>query len=196
MTLSAPATSARELSRRTPIVPNAVVGMLIFVVTEVMFFAGLISAHTIAKSNLPMGWPPPGQPRLPLESTALNTLALLASGALVSWAGQQFRKDPALARRPLSLGLSLGAFFVVAQGMEWIGLIREGLTLTSSTHGSFFYLIVGAHALHALCAILFLLVVLARLLRSELEASTFASARVLWLFVVCVWPVLYWKVYL
>ena len=47
----------------------------------------------------------------------------------------------------------LGAFFVLFQGVEWVALLREGLTLTSSTHGAFFYLIIGTHALHAVVAL-------------------------------------------
>ena len=53
-------------SRRRRIAPNGVIGMLIFVGTEVMFFAGLMSAFTIAKTTAIGGWPPPGQPRLPI----------------------------------------------------------------------------------------------------------------------------------
>lgn len=170
--------------------------MLIFVITEVMFFAGLVSAHTIAKSSMPLAWPPPGQPRLPIEATAWNTLLLLTSGLLVAGAGSRFAKSPSEAKAPLLLGLLLGGAFVTFQGAEWIGLIREGLTLTSSTHGSFFYLIIGAHALHAVCALCLLGFVLFRLTCGRLERGTFAAARVFWFFVVGVWPVLYWKVYL
>ena len=43
------------------------VGMLVFIFTEAMFFAGLISAHTIVKSQVAgQLWPPYGQPRLPV----------------------------------------------------------------------------------------------------------------------------------
>ena len=48
-----------------------------------------------------------------------------------------------------TLVMLLGAFFVVFQGAEWLALIGQGLTLTSSALGSFFYLIVGSHGLHA-----------------------------------------------
>ena len=51
-------------ARRAPVLPNGVLGMLIFVATEIMFFSGLISAFVIGKSNAIGGWPPPGQPRL------------------------------------------------------------------------------------------------------------------------------------
>ena len=53
-------------SGRQPIVASGVMGMLMFVMTEVMLFAGLISAFSIARSSAIL-WPPPGQPRLPLE---------------------------------------------------------------------------------------------------------------------------------
>ncbi len=196
------ATSARRspLGRREPAVPSSVLGMIVFVFTEVMFFAGLISAHTIAESSAPMGWPPPDQ-RLPWEETAVNTAALLLSGALVVWAGRAHRRwlarsgDARDALPPLALGIFLAAFFVFAQGAEWVALLREGLTLTSSTHGSFFYLIVGAHALHAVAAIAALLWALVALVRQRLTSAAFTTVQVFWLFVVAVWPVLYAKVY-
>src|SRR5262249_35210924 len=62
--------------RPRPALPSAVLGMLIFVSTEVMLFAGLVSAFLILRATAAGSWPPPGQPRLPLEETALNTAAL------------------------------------------------------------------------------------------------------------------------
>ena len=195
-TLSASPLGAGPTRRSPPAVSNAVLGMLIFVATEVMFFAGLISAHTIARANLPMAWPPPGQPRLPIEATAFNTLALLASGVCVYVAGRRYRSEKRKAEAPLLFGLLLGAIFVIFQGSEWVSLVREGLTLTSSTHGSFFYLIVGAHALHAAVALGLLAAALFRVSSQRGSSELFFAARVFWMFVVGVWPVLYWKVYL
>jgi len=182
--------------RPAPLVPNAVLGMLIFIFTEAMLFAGLISAHTITKASSAVGWPPPGQPRLPVENTAVNTAALLLSGVLVFFAQRRFRRDRAAAFVPLGLGIALGACFVAFQGVEWVGLIREGLTLTSSTHGAFFYLIVGIHALHALAALLALGWAAAKLRRTVLPPSTLAATALFWYFVVGVWPVIYLRVYL
>jgi len=66
--------------------------MLVFIVTEVMFFSGFISAFTISKGNTAMGmWPPPGQPLLPAAATAVNTGVLLLSGALLFIAYRRFR---------------------------------------------------------------------------------------------------------
>jgi cytochrome c oxidase subunit 3 len=177
-------------------VPNAVLGMAIFIFTEVMLFAGLISAHTVTRASSAVGWPPPGQPRLPAEDTAVNTAALLLSGVVVYFAQRRFRRDRASAFAPLAVAIGLGAFFVGFQGVEWVQLIREGLTLTSSAHGAFFYLIVGLHALHAVVALLALGWAGWRLRRGVLPPSAFTAAALFWYFVVGVWPVIYLRVYL
>ena len=92
--------------------------------------------------------------------------------------------------------MALGAFFVLFQGWEWVQLLGEGLTLQSSSLGSFFYLIVGMHALHAVAALLVLFWVASRLRQGFLASSQLATAEVFWYFVVGVWPVLYLVVYL
>jgi heme/copper-type cytochrome/quinol oxidase subunit 3 len=180
--------------RREPLVPSGVMGMLIFVFTEVMLFAGLISAFTIIRSSAVV-WPPPGQPRLPFEATAFNTAVLLLSGVALQWARRRFDRSRASARTPLAAAIALGAFFVVVQGAEWVAMIGQGLTITSSTLGSFFYLIVGVHGLHALAALVLLGVTFARLQRGWLASSQLGTAEVLWYFVVAVWPVLWLVVY-
>lgn len=183
-------------ARRAPILPNGVLGMLIFVASEVMFFSGLISAFVIGKSNAIGGWPPPGQPRLPVEETALNTAALLASGVVLYFANRAFLKGSANTRRLLLISIALGGFFVVFQGAEWVALIREGLTVTSGQLGGFFYLLVGAHALHVAAGFFVLLYTYRRLARNDLDRFTFWPAQIFWYFVVGVWPILYWQVYL
>lgn len=177
-----------------PIVPSAVLGMLLFLFTELMLFAGLISAHSIARGSA-LIWPPPGQPRLPFEETALNTAALLLSGVLLVVAQRAYRRERKSAQPWLTATIALGAFFVAFQGAEWSALIQEGLTLSSSTHGAFFYLIIGIHGLHAVAALLVLGMNWLRLQRGALAQSSFAAGQAFWYFVVGVWPILYWRVY-
>jgi len=181
---------------RTPqLIPSSVLGTLLFVVVEIMLFAGFISAFSIVKASA-IVWPPPDQPRLPLEATALNTAALLASGVLLFLARRTFRKNPVAARKPLLASMALGAFFVIFQGVEWVKLIQAGLTLTSSNLGSFFYTIIGVHALHAVAALILLAYAWWQLQQGRLRSSLLAAAEVFWYFVVGVWPVLYMVVYL
>jgi heme/copper-type cytochrome/quinol oxidase subunit 3 len=169
--------------------------MLIFVCMEIMLFAGFVSAFTIMRASV-LVWPPPNQPRLPAAETAFNTGLLLTSGVALLLARRAFRRAPARARRPLGAALALGAAFVLLQGREWAGLLGQGLTLTSSALGSFFYLIVGMHALHAVVALGVLAWAWRRLGRGGLPSSTLAAAEIFWYFVVGVWPILYWRVYL
>jgi cytochrome c oxidase subunit III len=194
--------SAGHVGRRAPVVPNGVLGMAIFVVVEIMFFAGLISAYLITRaSTLPVLWPPPSQPRLPVEVTGANSV-LLASGVLMTLAALAFRSTQAPAPpgrgalRYAAGAFALGALFLGVQGWEWVRLIAEGLTLTTSVHGSFFYVIVGIHALHVIGALGGLGWVVLRLKRGVATQTDLAAMQVLWTFVVLVWPVLYVMVYL
>jgi heme/copper-type cytochrome/quinol oxidase subunit 3 len=186
-----------EPSPRPQMISNGVLGMLIFIFTEVMFFAGLISAHSIVRSQAAgQMWPPFGQPRLPVEETAINTAALLVSGMILVFTWFAFRREPSNARIPLLLAIMLGTFFVGFQGVEWVALLGQGLTIQSSTYGGFFYLIVGAHAIHALAALIALGWAWAKLDKAQLTSTQLATVSAFWYFVVLLWPLLYLKVYL
>jgi cytochrome c oxidase subunit 3 len=181
--------------RPLPPIPSAVLGMSLFVFSETMLFAGLMSAFAIARAGSLLGWPPPGQPRLPAEETAINTAALLASGGVLWLAGRAHRQEQRRAAAPMLTALTLAAFFVLFQGWEWTQLLAEGMTLTSSQQGSFFYLIIGIHGLHCVAAITALAWAYRRLTTGVLAASTFQAVRVFWYFVVGLWPMIYWRVY-
>ncbi len=182
--------------RRQPLLPNGVMGMLIFITAEIMFFAGMLSAFTIVRAtNLPASWPPPGQPMLPASATAVNTGALLLSGLALFFAHRAFGKDAKIAKAALGASLALGVAFVALQGMEWASLLGQGLTMTSSTLGSFFYLIIGTHAAHALIAIALLAWAFIKLRAGTLQPNVFYTCQAFWYFVVGMWPVIYARVY-
>lgn len=182
-------------TNRRELVPSAVLAMLIFVITELMFFAGFISAFTIMRGSAVI-WPPPGQPRLPVGETAFNSALLLASGVILFAGSRRFRTRPDELRRVLLAAIVLGGAFVGLQGREWLQLLAEGLTMNSSALGSFFYLIVGLHGLHAVVALGVLFHLWRRMGRASVPRPTLAAAEIFWYFVVGVWPVLYWRVYL
>ncbi len=186
--------------RRTPAVPSAVMAVLILVLMEAMFFGGLISAFIIVKAGIKPGmWPPPWQPRLPIEVTGVNTAVLIASGVLLTLAASRFRSAPqgaAAARTQMLLAMLLGALFVAVQGFEWARMLGEGLTLSTSNHGAFFYVIVGCHALHVVGGLLALVWAFLRLRRSTLNAGQMTAVQIFWTFVVALWPLLYTLVYL
>ncbi len=177
-------------------VPSATLAVVLFVCCEVMFFAGLISAHTIDRAMVPV-WPPLDQPRLPIESTAFNTLVLLASGALAVVAGRKAeRGDYTGAWRPMVAAFVAGLAFVGLQGVEWVQLLNQGLSLRASAYGGFFYLVVGAHALHAMAGLIAYGAALRGVALGTASQDQLLATRVYWMFVVALWPILYWRVYL
>lgn len=183
---------------RRKLVEDSVLGMALFLMAEAMMFAGLISAFQIVKNGVSGGlWPPPGQPRLPVWETAINTSALLASGIVLYLAVKVFREQGAMAaKRKLLIAIVLGGFFVLVQGAEWGMLLGQGLTMQSSQMGGFFYLMVGIHALHAIAALYGLIFAYRRLGEAKLTGEVLAAVALFWYFVVGVWPVLYWQIYL
>lgn len=196
MAEGATVTRLPERTKRPPVISSAVLGTLFFIVAEVMFFSGAISAFTISRSGaLPGTWPMPGQPRLPAEATMLNTALLLLSGIVLVVAHRLYRKQNPIAHWVTLCAWALGAGFVGLQGVEWAGLLSQGLTLTSSPLGSFFYLIVGSHAVHAVVALIALGVAWLQMARNKLAPGLFFGAQTFWYFVVLLWPIIYLRVY-
>ena len=189
--------SGQPIVNRTP-VSSGVLGMLIFMVTEAMFFAGLVSAYLVIRAGIEE-WPPWGQPRLPVVATAFNTVVLLASGFIMAHSRACFKNNElALGRRWLGISILLGAFFLVFQGYEWIQLLKFGFTLSSSVYGGLFYLLIGAHGFHVMGALAILIYAWYRIKTQEnlITPEGLFPFQLLWYFVVCVWPVLYVLVYL
>lgn len=174
--------------------------MLLFIGADIMFFTGLIGAFIIFRFGSET-WPPPGQPRLPVAVTGINTAILLISGITMI---QTWRKLPESNRHKIIKGLSitgvLGTVFLLVQGIEWLRLLEFGLTMASGVYGATFYVIIGCHALHVLGAVVWLMVVL---LKGIFDHDYFGNRNIsvkligmYWLLVVALWPVLYGLVYL
>ncbi len=183
---------------RSTAVSSPVLGMLIFLGAEAMFFAGLVSAFIVLRSSAGP-WPPPDQPRLPIEITAVNTLVLLLSALTMrqAVAARRAGRRSQLARW-LALTAVLGATFLAVQGVEWFRLVRHGLQVGRGVYGSLFVAVIGTHALHVLGGVLvvFATALAAHRLRPILREDLILPGALYWWFVVGVWPVLYVLVYL
>ena len=195
--LVAPEIPANSNAERRQLVSSSIFATVIMIMTEVMFFAALISAYMIIRSGAEE-WPPWGQPRLPVFATAINSLTLLASAFCLHRSVKVFSSQASHSKQLLALAIALGIVFVSVQGYEWVQLISFGLTITSSTYGGVFYLIIGAHGLHVIGGLLALLACLRRLnsTSQQLTIDNLRAAQIFWYFVVGVWPILYTLVYL
>jgi heme/copper-type cytochrome/quinol oxidase subunit 3 len=178
---------------------NARLGMLIFLGAETMFFAGLVGAFLVYRTANET-WPPMSMPRLPAEVTGINTLILLYSAATMWRASRAIRvgQQQELTRMLLHTAI-LGVVFLSVQGYEWVKLIGYGLTLSSGVYGATFYMLIGCHALHVFGAVVWLFSVWLRATQQRYTATRRTGVvlcGMYWLYVVSLWPVLYWLVYL
>ncbi len=185
------------VGREREAVSSGVLGMTLFLFTEFMLFAGLISAFLVLRAQAPV-WPPAGQPRLPVAVTGANTLVLLLSGWTMVRAVGALRQGSAASVRWLQGTAALGLLFLLIQGTEWARLVGFGLTGKSSVYGATFYALVGIHGLHVAAAVVVLFANLARTMRGRYTAAAhdgLTLCRMYWIFVVAVWPILYLLLY-
>lgn len=182
-----------------PVVPNAHLGMAAVIVAELMLFGGLIGAYLVFRLQV-TEWPPGGLPRLPIGVTTLNTGVLVASAVAVRRALGFLRHGLSdRAGRTMMLATGLGVLFLAVQGLEWVRLVRHGLTLGSGVYGGVFYLLIGCHATHVLVAVLVLAAVTTAVLRSWISPDrpvVVEACAAYWYFVTGLWLVLFPLVYL
>ena len=204
-----------QTSPRTPASrPNLVsVGTIIWLSSELMFFAALFAMYfTIRSVDKGQGLPWPGA-HLDIRLSTINTLVLLASsvtcqmGVFAVERGQIKRTRSIF--HPMSWGLRewyvlsflMGLYFVLGQGYEYLDLIRsQGLTLSSSAYGSVFYIPTGFHGLHVIGGLVAFIFLLGRTYAAKrLTHETQVSAIVVsyyWHFVDVVWIGLFTTIYL
>jgi cytochrome c oxidase subunit 3 len=193
--------------------PNLVsVGTIVWLSSELMFFAALFAMYfTIRSVDKGEGLRWPGA-HLDLRLGSINTTVLLLSsvtcqlGVFAVERGQirragrigQFWKWGL--REWYVLSFLMGLYFVLGQGYEYLGLIHDGLTLSSSAYGSVFYIPTGFHGLHVtggLVAFLFMLgrTYAAKTFTHEQQVSAIVVSYY-WHFVDVVWIGLFTTIYL
>ena len=193
--------------------PNLVsVGTIIWLSSELMFFAALFAMYFTIRSvdkGLNQPWP---QAHLDLTLASINTTVLLLSsvtcqlGVFAVERGQIRRSGSVfnVARWGLRewyvLTFFMGLYFVLGQGYEYLALIRDGVTLQSSNYGSVFFIATGFHGLHVtggLFAFIFLLgrTYAAKRFTHEQQVSAIVVSYY-WHFVDVVWIGLFTTIYL
>jgi heme/copper-type cytochrome/quinol oxidase subunit 3 len=182
-----------------PAVSNARIAIVMLMVAETMLFTTLIGGYVVLR-GAGGAWPPPGQPRLPLAVTWVNTFVLLAS-CWTMWRARRALKAGEASKLRFSLAETalLGSTFLAIQGTEWVQLVSFGMTMSASVYGATFYLLVGLHGIHVLAAVVWLLVVVARFRGDRFTLKRAAPAdlcAIYWFYVCGLWAVLFPLVYL
>lgn len=176
-------------------------GMILFIVSEVMFFFAFFWAFFwAARSPTPeIGsvWPPKGIDVLNAwEVPFLNTLILLSSGASVTWAHHAIvvgDRDQAIRALLITVGLAIA--FTALQAFEYV---NATFTISDSVYGSTFFMATGFHGFHVFIGTCFLTVCLFRLIANHFTRTHhfgFEAAAWYWHFVDVVWLFLFVSIY-
>lgn len=176
-------------------------GVLLFIISEVMFFFAFFWAffHSSFNPSPAIGgvWPPAFIVTLdPWKIPLLNTIILLSSGATVTWAHHAIvmgsKKEASLA---LTITILLAAVFTGFQGYEYVS---APFTISDGIYGSTFYMATGFHGFHVFIGTCFLAVCLIRLSLNHFTREHhfgFEAAAWYWHFVDVVWLFLFITIY-
>ncbi|MBO1750589.1 heme-copper oxidase subunit III [Actinotalea sp. BY-33] len=208
-TATAASTSRPHLSVNRP---NPVsVGTIVWLASELMFFAGLFAMYFTIRSTVPEIWAEETA-KLNLTFAAVNTTILVLSSITCQmgvWAAERFQ--PARTggllqftrwgmNEWMTMTFVMGAIFIGGQVFEYAELVEHGLTIASSPYGSVFYLTTGFHGLHVIGGLIAFLFLLGRSFAAKRfghhEATTAIVTSYYWHFVDVVWIALFAAIYL
>jgi cytochrome c oxidase subunit III len=186
-------------------ISNPVLGMLLFISSEVMFFAGLFAAYFSARAN-DQPWPPKAEfdhshALNPIGLILLATLILISSSftcQLAVWAIR--RNDRTAFLRNLAATFLLGIVFLLLQAYDYSILFGEGLTLAGAgPFGTTYFTLTGFHGAHVFGGVIMLGVMLYRGSAGQFSArhhDAVEAASLYWHFVDIVWIILFSVLYL
>ena len=174
-------------------------GAIVLILSEVVLFGILFTFYFWSRAHT-AGFVPHQILEMEMLPIYLNTAVLISSGVTVEVAKWRLKKDDMKGFRIwMGITVLLGAAFVAGQVNEYVHLMHEKLTPTSSVYGTAFYSLTGVHGLHVVAGI----VVLATLLglsftgfvRKE-RLSGMEGAFLYWHFVDLIWIFVFSFVYL
>jgi cytochrome c oxidase subunit 3 len=176
-------------------------GMLLFIVSEIMFFFAFFWAffHSSFNPSPAIGgvWPPAFITILdPWKVPLLNTVILLTSGATITWGhhaivwGSKYQAIVALLAT-----VFLAIIFTALQGFEYV---TAPFSISDSVYGSTFYMATGFHGFHVFVGTCFIAVCTVRLYVNHFTREHhfgFEAAAWYWHFVDVVWLFLFVTIY-
>jgi cytochrome c oxidase subunit 3 len=192
-------TTAGHAARRG--ISNPVLGMLLFITSEVMFFSGLFAAYFATRAaNQP--WPPGEFEGIldPLSLILLATLILVASSFTCQFAVWSIRRgDRRGFIRNITVTFVLGIIFLGLQAYDYALLFSEGLTMGSGPFGTTYFTLTGFHGAHVFGGVLMLGVILYRGMLGQFSShhhDAVEAVSLYWHFVDVVWILLFSILYL
>ena len=195
----------REPTPEYPAIKPGMMGMYIFLASEVMFFGSLFAMYfyMVGSHNT---WPPAAPSSTPEYYVSwwpipfVNTIVLLSSGVTCHFALEALSRDNR--RRFFVLMITtivLGLGFEFGQLYEFINAFHRGLNLTANTFASAFFTMTGFHGAHVLGGLVLLTLILYRAARGQFSSRNHvgpAAVTLYWHFVDVVWIFLFGILYL
>ncbi|TMF72899.1 MAG: heme-copper oxidase subunit III [Chloroflexi bacterium] len=195
----------REPTPEYPAIKPGMMGMYIFLASEVMFFGSLFAMYfyMVGSHNT---WPPAAPSSTPEYYVSwwpipfVNTIVLLSSGVTCHFALEALSRDNR--RRFFVLMITtivLGLGFEFGQLYEFINAFSRGLNLTANTFASAFFTMTGFHGAHVLGGLVLLTLILYRAARGQFSSRNHvgpAAVTLYWHFVDVVWIFLFGILYL
>jgi len=178
-------------------------GMILFIVSEVMFFFGFFWAyfHFSLSPSIEIGclWPPYGiQVFNYLHVPLYNTFVLLLSGVCITWCHNNIisiEKDFEANIITLVVTILLAIHFTYYQVIEYI---EASFNISDSVYGSIFFMATGFHGFHVILGTFFLIICFIRLWKGHFGRKHHLGLEFAiwyWHFVDVVWLFLYVCVY-
>nr|AFI23544.1 cytochrome c oxidase subunit III [Peloridora minuta] len=176
-------------------------GMIMFIISEVMFFISFFWAyfHTSLSPSMEIGlnWPPSSIiPFNPMSMPLLNTMILLCSGMTITWSHYcMVNNNMKNSQKTTLMTLLLGLYFSSIQTYEYL---QAPFSISDSIYGSTFFVMTGFHGIHVFIGTCFIGVEWMRTLKnqfSKVRHLGIEMAAWYWHFVDVVWLFLFIAIY-
>ena len=183
-------------ANRSSRVEPQLLGMLLFIISEVMVFGAFFTAYFFIRVVGSVPWPAEGT-ELPKLIAGMNTAILLSSSITVHWALESAKRGN---RFGLQAGILttflLGCTFLFIQINEYVHI---GFAPQDHAQGSIFYGLTGLHGAHVTIGLMLLMFVTIRSFRGHFSAESYRGMEIpgiYWHFVDVMWIVVYFTVYI
>src|SRR2546423_3541973 len=184
-TLEARPVSAAAAPRETARIPLLVVGIVLFIGSELMFFSGLFGTYYTLRAQA-ASWAPPD---IKVDAIRLvATVILLSSSGTMQLASHRIKQGRTSSMKLwIVVTFLMGAAFLGFETHEWM---TEPFGIDTNAYGSMFFTLTGFHGLHVFAGLMIMLVVLGRAAAGAYSAEEHPGIEVLtyyWHFVDVVW---------
>jgi cytochrome c oxidase subunit 3 len=185
-----------EANRSSRIEPQ-VLGMLLFIISEIMVFGAFFTAYFFIRLVAGGGWFPFEGAELPVAIAGVNTAILLSSSLSMHWAQTSIKNGNRFGLKAgMMLTTLLGATFLFIQINEYVNI---GFSPQDHAQGTIFYGLTGLHGAHVFIGLSLLVMVTVRSFRGHFSPEHHHGVEVpgiYWHFVDVMWVIVYTSIYI